>query len=64
VKVALGHQGALKATKIVVAATSYVSDARFFSHAAIGTVRLASTTTPRRSICCGSPRRSQTLAAG
>ena len=41
VRIALGHAGAIKATKAVLAATAYVTDIRFFAHTALGNLRLA-----------------------
>ena len=40
-RVALGHAGAIKATKVVLGTTAYVTDVRFFTHTALGNVRLA-----------------------
>ena len=41
VKVALGHQGAIKATRVSLPVSGYVADAKFYCHAAVGNVRLA-----------------------
>ena len=41
VRVAVGHAGAVKATKAVLASTAYVTDLRFFTHTALGNLRLA-----------------------
>ena len=40
-RIALGHAGAIKATRVVLGTAAYVTDVRFFTHAALGNVRLA-----------------------